>query len=783
MKEITDQETKKILQTTFKYFIIMKNRKNVTVFNNFDINIVSSASIISFISLLPATIYEYISDWPLSTGGEFIKSYNNKYDIIYVYENDIVTLEKIIKNTIFGCVFLMNDLKSENVRTIMKLTKMPVISQENQKYNKRVLGMNKNAFMRIFRIWDEKLVSRGSKDKTNFAGLKIQTAKFLDPISNVIDRMRGKYFTTGENLYMTKPSGSSNYNEKETEAPILITKNLQQFVSEKMLIELLCYLEVQSDDWIVSNNFNDLISLHGIRIEELIDLLNRKKWIEYEELTGKIMNTFDELTIIVDMILCIPSINFFVMNEINSMLGKGKYPNKFVRSIVDQNTYYEVIESNVYSNHDSEREKLLLEHLLRYKIERSKEVTLLSYMYVNYALARRIPFIRGKNVPSFQLYKYFVDLKSYCDDIQYGSVEPLKRLNTTMNKVSDIIRDSFEESIWKLIIKHSKHIKILTDLPIEWVRIEGVPLCLTHSVSRVPITPANGLVVHSYVNRELVLNYKAIKIVIINALKKSEEIFQFGIKLYDFLKDTLSEHVFSITYYEVDNKEEFVHILNKDTPDIFVYYGHGKYNQEENVGELSIRDSSINSFELRERVKRFPPIVILGACETQVAWGSSEDIANTFINSGSIAVLGTYFEVDAVYTYKFIIRLFNDLMQFYEIHSKKSVFWNELIHDIMQKHYILDCFISLNNYLQKKSEKVIDEESFAERFFEISKDRQLSEFEMFRDRDSIILDLLHEESDNLSNYYRFLVSENRIFYQGLFYASLGSPENIKIEKN
>ena len=84
-------------------------------------------------------------------------------------------------------------------------------------------------------------------------------------------------------------------------------------------------------------------------------------------------------------------------------------------------------------------------------------------------------------------------------------------------------------------------------------------------------------------------------------------------------------------------------------------------------------------------------ITILGACETQVLHGTSLNVANLFLGSGVISVMGTFFPVNGVYVSSIISSLMRHLVTSIigvspEIFNK----WDEIILLTRRTHYLLD---------------------------------------------------------------------------------------------
>ncbi|TAL04289.1 MAG: hypothetical protein EPO08_01770 [Rhodospirillaceae bacterium] len=191
------------------------------------------------------------------------------------------------------------------------------------------------------------------------------------------------------------------------------------------------------------------------------------------------------------------------------------------------------------------------------------------------------------------------------------------------------------------IIKRSKSgVRIISDAPLEWLDIEGLPLSLAKNVARVNSTPGN-LFIGSIVGQQILhLRPEAFQeILIIGALKRTDPIrrlFEVAFESYDpILRDKVR-----LINVEVKSRAEFVDALNSFSGVFAVFDGHGSHAAEE-AGKLWLQDESIDIWEMRNRV-RVPPIVFLSACDTHATDINHATTANGFLFLGARTVIGSF---------------------------------------------------------------------------------------------------------------------------------------------
>jgi hypothetical protein len=613
-------------------------------------------------------------------------------------------------------------------------------------------------------------------NQTNFRGFKAPSIKFFNPLHTTINRIRGLYSTKShKGLFVQGPTHPGIFKERENEAEHLITKGTKQLIAEKFLTLILGFISEGSFD----NSDQNMIANFGILEDDLREIVGKLDFKKYQTAVDKLINQFDSIPLNTDFVICMPSVNYHSLMLKNNLLKKDKFPKKILRQVYDFDSYYHMFGSEVYKA-DSENKRRSNLNLLSELLEnRADELEFLSYSFVFYSLSRRNPFIRTRNIPSQRIHQLAISLARYNEKMEERN--KIKDFVKAINKISDHIRSALPEDLSKIILSKGNHIKVITDLPAEWIKLDKLPLCVEKRFSRIPITPGNGLVAHSnLIKSEYVLSKENTRILILNCLNPNDLLFKLGRNLEVIVNDQLKLINKKAIYKEIRNKEEFKRSIEENKPTILIYYGHGSYSEQDHTGKLEIRNESMEPFEI-EQIQWKPYISILGACETQILHGTHMNVANTFLMSGSVSVLGTYFPIDGLHAFVFISGLIRNLCNTLIGESPEHFErWEDVLLQTYRSNYIFEVIFSMEKYLEKRGKKL---ETYIKKpvieFFKYGSKNGMSYLEQLRNRNLIFKEIfsIYPELDKA---FKSILTNNLLLPISLFYSSLGSPEKIKI---
>jgi hypothetical protein len=823
----------------FTYFIIMSNKVNEdswtamfedSYFNRFDSRLLETTSILELISYLPFDTRELMNSW-ITSANQYGKDY---YYIRFIPEKYITDeLLALAKNSPFGCIFLLKGVSfnSTSVATLINSSKMPIVSLDYSK-TKDVLTLTHNNTKEValqliegyIRAYERGLeghnaVSSFNKagNKTNLRSVKEASLKYITPLTRTLDRIRGLYSSTSQNIYLRvkNPTTIKNLKSREKEADKLLIKYTKQIIVEKFLLFMLGLLEEESFD----EYHEAYLRLFTVSKMELNALLTDFSPGKFSEVTKKISKYFDKLSFKTDMVLCIPSINRQLLDRIcesygilsrdfieqYGMVDKGNYY-ELLDAIMDGNTYYFGVEIEerltgkildyiksvkaedfkeekkvVEINHAVYRIKLIRDHLNLLMRERTSEIEFLSQLYVLFALAQRIPYLRLRPIPFKDIY---MKLESCYSVSLFDNVSDLNILFRTFSRQ---FADSLPKELMDLLLKHTKTLTFITDLPIEWVRLNGYPLNILKKITRIPISPGNGIISHynRILEKKYVLRSASTKILLIDAIAEDDDVKQHALVFKLQLELLFDMTNIEFIYKEVHRKQDYFDTINTIQPDVLIHYGHGDYN-EKDQGSLTLGKEKLYAHELAESVVWEIPLVILGACESNFVKSTHMNMANMFLGVGAIAVIGTYFYVEARYTTLFIVNLMKHLIFAFNT----AVDFHDFGDLILMSHrtlYLFDLIHSLKERLSYRQIK-LDERSMDaldrvfRDYFKYCIEKGLSLRDSYT-QDKEIFKKIFRQDPVLLHEYEEMLKKDEVLYHSLFFSTLGSPDVIKIEKN
>lgn len=270
----------------------------------------------------------------------------------------------------------------------------------------------------------------------------------------------------------------------------------------------------------------------------------------------------------------------------------------------------------------------------------------------------------------------------------------------------------------------SDPIKIISDAPIEWVPLDGVPLSLTKNCSRIPVTPGNVMMSQLIPSQPMTLYPDAIdKILVISSFTEDDPLRYMLRNALDSWKHLWGGKL-SIEQVFVSSAQELKDALNSFDGSILIYDGHGAANDLTPVGTVLLEKQKFDVWDLRGRV-RCPPIVILSACDTQGVDASTHaTVANGFLALGATSVLGTFLPVGGFSSAVFVARLMHRLAEYIPAMLKSvehPLSWLEVIAGMLRMTVateIINELVGLHGAIQTRQRANIDINSRRTDWFE-----------------------------------------------------------------
>lgn len=318
--------------------------------------------------------------------------------------------------------------------------------------------------------------------------------------------------------------------------------------------------------------------------------------------------------------------------------------------------------------------------------ERQLELALTNYSVGLIATNECIPAIRLPNAVNL----YQAELKELEFTHKRSDPKSLRQLQLKFKAFSDSIKSDIGSQLTDLIVANFDSCKICSDAPLEWIYLGDLPLMISHEVSKIPMTPGNMLLQSAALGAPVTIPAKALhKILVIRSFANQDKIRKFlEVAIGCFSLDS----AINIKFVDVTTVTEVITALNDFEGTIAIFDCHGDHGGLTKPGWLQIGKEKLDSWQLSSKA-RVPPIVMLSACSTSSVGGSHASVANGFLRSGALSVIGTMLPVDAAKSSAFIARIIYRIDAFLPAIHKLGynlISWRTLISLFFRMSYVSD---------------------------------------------------------------------------------------------
>ncbi|WCT11567.1 CHAT domain-containing protein [Mucilaginibacter jinjuensis] len=203
----------------------------------------------------------------------------------------------------------------------------------------------------------------------------------------------------------------------------------------------------------------------------------------------------------------------------------------------------------------------------------------------------------------------------------------------------------------------NRQIVAISDLPVEWMDIEGIPMAFTHDICRLPETALHGLMAN-FVSHEQ-WQYLVPK----DILKKTLVVFGSdepafrkwypGVCMVGEKNGVIMRECYSLAALKK--------AVDEVSPDFLIIDSHGSYDKESKSSVLFFGKERLTGDMVIE-LGISAPLVFLSACSTAPTYGTINTIANAFFERGALSVTTTYLPIGVDTGSILYIRILNNLI-------------------------------------------------------------------------------------------------------------------------
>ena len=493
-------------------------------------------------------------------------------------------------------------------------------------------------------------------------------------------------------------------------------------------------------------------------ISSLIDGANYINKLKVSERSGK-----------TDMVLFVPAMFSYLYDIKNNIWNrlfrevKSKNAKEFIIKSIIRNPDYS---SFSFKAKPDEGLKSIFSHQYTQSAFtiRKQELHLSTLATALTSVAHFIPTIRLPNNLNFS-YSLLNEIESHSKrDDQKGRLLLKKRVKELITEWKSIIGND----LLTCINSEASNLKLCTDIPLEWISLDCVPIMISHKISKVPVTPGNLFLNQNSFNIDVLTSADELRnILIIRSFSPHDPI---KTELENSIRSIVS-NIECIEVVDVSNSTELIDAINNFSGHIVIFDCHGNHGGRSSNGWLQIGKEQVDVWSLPIAS---PLIVILSACMTSSIAGSHASVTNGFIQKGSYSVLGTYLPVDA---YKSASLVSNLIMCIFKTLSTLKEFgvaettWQNILYMAVCESYMVEIF----NELKKKIGD-IDSESLKKvlglarmKIYSLDQTWHISYFKELSQLFSVELDYLHE-----------FIHDDLVIVESMYYSQFGKAENIRV---
>lgn len=467
-------------------------------------------------------------------------------------------------------------------------------------------------------------------------------------------------------------------------------------------------IKKEEDEKNDAENFNDEFKRQQIFVEQIrqIDYITAELKKENSDLH---VSSAD--SIYSSLILVAP----FNSPSINLLFNKKEKGNKVLNEI--SKVYKTLFSSEQSKNYthmiDAEGvDNNLLKQMIPQALSLSKRrLSFLDNAGFLHASITNSPYIRlpiiGKSIYNELSY---ISAKSGKQLIRGGKLNKIKR---KIQDVGDIIPSKIMSSEFLEYLKdRDSQIIAITDMPIEWTCIEGVPLCFSHDICRIPETPIGGVMSHYMYNSlspfDIPINILEKTLVVFGCTDKNFAKWQMRAME---LKQTLGFDACVCT-----SVEQFVKLIKEKQPQLLIIDSHGDTDIDKNESYVMLGNEKLTPSDIADNYIHVP-LVFLSACNTAPTYGTINILANAFFQNGTISVTSSYLPLGIGTSSVVYLRLLTQLAQ----SSQKCIHknWLSFVSHIFRTSIIMSPYTSawLDEGLEENSRQKEEVEKMAKSMY------------------------------------------------------------------
>ena len=320
------------------------------------------------------------------------------------------------------------------------------------------------------------------------------------------------------------------------------------------------------------------------------------------------------------------------------------------------------------------------------------------------------------------------------------------------------------------IASRARRIVTFSDLPIEWCRVDGVPLGFLMPVSRIPLSPGSLLTRQISDPRPPVIWTTAakLKVTIVSGHSRGDPLGH----MPRILASQIQDLGFQVVYGEVSNGDELREQVARDRPNILFLSTHGTMTRD--LGAALHFERGPDAL----RMEHFggPEVAIVSACRSDPVAGTYGSPVTNLYGSGIRAVLGSYLNLTEPHAMMVARSLFGNLAATLAGKGPRSGNWQDLVWLTLNTRRPIDVLVGAHRWLKRRADDTGDVIQLLDEYAAVHKNEPLPFSKCW--------DVVPERLRRIAKGTRFeraieAVTKRHAFRsESVFYTHVGSPHAI-----
>ncbi len=237
----------------------------------------------------------------------------------------------------------------------------------------------------------------------------------------------------------------------------------------------------------------------------------------------------------------------------------------------------------------------------------------------------------------------------------------------------------------------------MSDLPLEWLDVDGVPLGFSKDVCRLPEGMISNLLsqfTHNAGSTFEVTTETPKRTLVVCGAPDGDAIARAFAGIVEMHRDKKITGPWRLE--KCDSVDAFCGLVNEFRPELLIIDSHGRYQSNEIGTEIQFGHEYLNGNDVVARLPQIP-LVVMSACWGAPLYGSSNTIAHAFFEAGSFAVTCTLLPVNVIKGSVLYTRLLRNLGSAAE--NPYHPHWSSFVSHAVRTSYLTDLHAVIHDRL------------------------------------------------------------------------------------